>query len=91
MSIDNRALEEMIVESQDYQSDALRDMKAQLDELREVAFERRKDPVNTDEINRYNASRRSFLQRAGLGAGGLATRGIFAGTFGELFGKRIRL
>jgi len=72
----------MIIESQDYQYDALRDMKGQLDELREVAFERRNDPVNTDEIARYNASRRRFLQRAGMGAGGLATRGIFAGVFG---------
>lgn len=82
MSIDERALKELIVESEDLQHDALMDMKVQVAELRETAFERRRDPVNDEEIRRYNASRRSFLQRLGMTGGGLAGRGLLAGGFG---------
>lgn len=46
-----------------------------LDALRQVAFERRHDPVNEAEIGRYNRSRRRFL------ASGVAA-GLFAGPAG---------
>jgi rubrerythrin len=82
LSIDERALKELVTESEDLQFDALRDMKSQVAELQETAFERRKDPVNEEEIRRYNASRRSFLQRLGVTSGGLAGKGLMAGGFG---------
>jgi hypothetical protein len=83
LNIDERGLNELMVESQDLQVDAMRDIKATLPELAEIREERRGQPVNSDEIDRYNASRRQLLQRFGLGAGGLATRGLFAGGMGS--------
>ncbi|HSH61217.1 MAG TPA: ferritin-like domain-containing protein [Acidimicrobiales bacterium] len=83
MNIDERGLNELMVESQDLQVDAMRDIKATLPELAEIREERRGEPVNTDEIDRYNSSRRQLLQKFGLGAGGLATRGLFAGGMGS--------
>jgi len=82
LSINERALKELVVESEDLQFDALRDMKSQVAELQETAFERRRDPVNQEEIARFNASRRSFMKRMGVTGGGIAGKGLFAGAFG---------
>lgn len=84
MTIDDRSLNELIVESQDLQVDALRDIEATLPELAEIREERRGREVDVDEINRYNASRRSILRDMGLGGGGLAARGLFGGGIGAL-------
>lgn len=83
LAIDDRRLGALIEESQDLQLDALRDMKATLPDLAEVG-QRRHDEVDTDEIRRFNASRRELLLNLGLGAGGLASRGLLAGSFGVL-------
>lgn len=83
MTIDERRLNELIVESQDLQVDALRDIEATLPGLAEIREERRGEEVNTDEIERYNSSRRQLLQRLGFGVGGLATRSVFAGGMGS--------
>ena len=83
MNIDERGLNELMVESQDLQVDAMRDIKATLPELAEIREERRGQQVNTEEIDRYNSSRRQLLHKFGLGAGGLATRGVFAGGMGS--------
>lgn len=84
MTIDDRSLNELIVESQDLQVDALRDIKATLPELAEIREERRTLGVNVDEINRYNANRRSVLRNMGIGGGGLAAKGLIGGGFGAL-------
>ena len=84
MTIDDRSLNELIVESQDLQVDALHDIKATLPELAEIREERRGQEVNVDEINRYNSNRRSVLRSMGIGGGGLATRGLLGGGFGAL-------
>lgn len=84
MTIDDRSLNELIVESQDLQVDALRDINATLPELVEIREERRGQEVNVDEINRFNANRRSILRSMGLGGGGLAARGLVGGGFGAL-------
>lgn len=84
MTIDDRSLNELIVESQDLQVDALRDIKATLPELAEIREERRTLGVNVDEINRYNANRRSVLRNMGIGGGGLAAKGLLGGGFGAL-------
>jgi rubrerythrin len=84
VTIDDRSLNELIVESQDLQVDALRDINATLPELVEIREERRGQEINVDEINRFNANRRSILRSMGLGGGGLAARGMVGGGFGAL-------
>lgn len=84
MTIDDRSLNELIVESQDLQVDAMRDIDATLPELAEIRHERRGQEINLDEINRYNADRRTVLRNLGLGGGGLAARGLVGGGFGAL-------
>jgi hypothetical protein len=83
-TIDERQLNELIVESQDLQTDAMRDVKATLPELAEVREQRRGQEVDPDQIARYNTNRRGLLQKMGIGAGGIATRGLLAGGFGSL-------
>lgn len=84
MTIDNRRLDELIEESQDLQSDALRGMKATLPACAELREERRGQEANTDEIDRFNTNRRKLLKKMGIGAGGVASRSLFAGGFGSL-------
>jgi len=79
LSIDERALGELIVESQDLQSDALRDAKAVTADMADLHADRRRDGINTDEIERYNQSRRGLLRSLGVGAGGLTARGMAGG------------
>jgi hypothetical protein len=82
MSVDDRRLGELIVESRDLQVDALRDARAVLPDLREIGEERRRIPVDQDRVRTLNASRRTALRTGGLGIGALAARGLLAGTFG---------
>lgn len=84
MTIDDRSLNELIVESQDLQVDALRDIKATLPELAEIREERRGQEIDVDEIDRYNSNRRNVLRSMGLSGGGLAARGLFGGGLGAL-------
>ncbi|MDQ3579754.1 MAG: hypothetical protein M3443_19600, partial [Actinomycetota bacterium] len=76
MSIDDRTMKELIDESQDLHVDAMRDIKETLPELAEIREERRSQPVDVDEIDRFNAGRRQVLKGMGFGAGGLAARGL---------------
>jgi Ferritin-like domain len=89
LTIDERGLNELITESEDLQVDALRGIKATLPDLADVREERRGQEVNTDEIDRYNSSRRQLLHTLGLGAGGLATRSLFAGGMGSFLGAML--
>ncbi len=82
MRIDERALDDLIVESQDMQSDAIRQTKATVAELRDVGAERRGHGVDPEATERYNASRRDLLKRFGLGAGSLAGRRLLPGVLG---------
>ena len=84
VTIDDRSLNELIVESQDLQADALRDSTAALPALTELREARRGQDVNVDEIARYNTSRRGVLRSLGIGAGGVAGRGLLAGGFGAV-------
>ncbi len=83
-SIDERRLDELIVESQDLQADAMRDARASLPELAEIGHGRRGAGSEPDQVAAYNTNRRSLLQKMGIGAGGLASRGLLAGGFGSL-------
>lgn len=84
MKIDNKNFESLIEESQDLHVDAMRDIRETLPALEEIREERRGE-VDTDEIDRYNATRRRLLTTAGVGAGGLAARGLLYGGLGTLF------
>ena len=84
MTIDDRALDELTVESRDMHSAALRDVRATLPELAEIGQQRRGREVGDDEIDPFDASRRRVLGTLGMGAGGLAGRGLLAGGFGSL-------
>ncbi|MBA2327716.1 MAG: ferritin-like domain-containing protein [Actinobacteria bacterium] len=82
MSVDDRALGELIEESQDLQSDAMRRACSTIPDLEDVREESRREEVDPDEVARFNESRRGLLKDLGLGAGGFARRGALAGGLG---------
>ncbi|MDQ1394868.1 MAG: hypothetical protein QOG64_127 [Acidimicrobiaceae bacterium] len=83
MRIDDRRLDELIVESQDLQSDAIREAEASLPELRELSHERGTERSDPAEIDAFNASRRGLLSDLGLTSGGkLAAGGVLFGGIG---------
>lgn len=82
MRIDETALKELITESQDLQSDAVRGAKAGLPELRELRHERGPLLPDPAKIEQYNLGRRSLLKRLGLGAGAVAGTAALGGSFG---------
>lgn len=77
--LNDQALSELISESRDIHSDAIKTARGTCEELAEVAAERRSDPVNPDEITRYNTNRRSLLAGLGLGGGAVASRALIPG------------
>lgn len=82
MTVDERGLRELIVESQDLQADALRDMKGHLSGLADVREERRKNGIDLEALGRFNMGRREALRNGGMGLGAFAARGALVGTFG---------
>ena len=82
MAIDDKALHELMVESQDLQGDALRDMKGQLGDLAEIREARRSEVVEPDEVRHFNEERRRALSNGGLGMGAIASAGLLATAFG---------
>ncbi len=82
MTVDERGLHELIVESEDLQADALRDMKGQMSGLADIREERRKEGIDLGALQRFNLGRREALRNGGLGMGAFAARGLFAGAFG---------
>lgn len=83
MSIDGKALEGLLEESQDLQSDAMRQATASIPDLRDVAADRRGAEVDPAAVDRLNTGRLSLLERLGFGEGSsTAKRGLFAGGIG---------
>jgi hypothetical protein len=72
--LDDRAFNELLVESQDIHADAIRETNGTVHELAEIREQRRNDPVNPEEIGRFNASRRRLLHGLGLEAGSVGMR-----------------
>ncbi len=83
-NIDDRAFKQLIAESQDLHVDAMRGINETIPVLEEIREERRGQEIDTDEIDRFNRNRRAMLQKMGYGAGGLAGRGLLAGSFGTI-------
>lgn len=82
MKIDDRQLTELIVESEDLQVDALRDVKKIQPVMADLRASRRGQPVDLDRIRAFNAGRRRLLRNGGMGIGALSARGLLGGAFG---------
>jgi hypothetical protein len=77
LSIDERRLSELVVESQDLQVDAMRDTKASLPALEALREDRRHDEFDPTQLAQFVGQRRSLIQKLGLGGGGiLAATGL---------------
>jgi len=78
VSIDERALGELIEESQDLQTDAMRAVKPAMSDLVEAGQERRASGADDPDENRHFAQKRREMLRTSLMAGGgAALTGIF--------------
>ncbi|CAN5702983.1 hypothetical protein BH24ACT2_BH24ACT2_14760 [soil metagenome] len=82
MKIDDRQLNELIVESEDIQVDALRDVKKIQPVMADLRASRRGQPIDLDRIRAFNAGRRRLLRNGGMGIGALSARGLLGGAFG---------
>lgn len=82
MRVDDQRLDELIVESQDLQVDALRTARQARPDITE-AFRSSAPTRDPDLIVRYNGDRRRLLRNGGLGAGALAARGLLGTAFGS--------
>ncbi len=79
MSIDERALTELLAESQDLHVNAQRTALQSLDQLSSIREDRVDGGVDLDEIASFNATRRSALVAGGAGVATWLGRGLFAG------------
>ena len=82
MPIDDRALHDLTVESQDLQADAMRDMTRSLPDLEDIREERRDEAVDPERVAEFNTERRRVLRNGGMGMGALAARGLLGTAFG---------
>jgi rubrerythrin len=78
LRIDDRSLLGLMEESQDLQSDAIKEAKASIPNLRDIAADRGATTPDAAQIEAYDLSRRGLLQRLGLTGGGVAARGFLA-------------
>ena len=78
MSLDERALNGLIEESEDLQSDAMRQAKATLPELVDIREDERDDESDPEDFERLRQSRRDVVSKLGISAGG----GLLAGGLG---------
>jgi hypothetical protein len=85
MTVDDRVLSELIVESQDLQSDAMRDAKASIPDIADAAADRRQAGLGDDRdaLATLYRGRRNVMKRLGLTAGGI---GIGAALFNAMTG-----
>ena len=82
MGLDTPAFRGLLEASRDGHADAMREVKASLGRLTDIAHERAGDEVDTDEIDRYDVRRRRIL--AGVGGG------LVAGILGAVWASPAR-
>jgi hypothetical protein len=82
MAIDEQRLEELVVESRDLQSDAMRDARASLPLLADYAHDAMPTTVEPEQRAAFDASRAGLLERFGLA--GLVGTGLGAALIGIL-------
>ncbi len=83
MAVDERRLDELIIESQDLQADALRDARATLPDLHDIGRDLARRPADPDRVRAVNASRRRAVRTGGCGLGALAARGLIGTALGS--------
>lgn len=90
MTVDERALHELIVESEDLQVDALRDMEGIRADLADGRADRLRHGVDPDEAHEFAENRRRLLADDGFGLSTLAAVGglgtAFAAAMTTMFG-----
>lgn len=84
MRIDEHAVSELIVESEDLQADALRDTTASIRDLAEVREARRGEEIDPDQARRFGLGRRKLLGRLAAMGGGVAGAGLLGGGIGAV-------
>lgn len=83
MRIDERALRELLTESNDLHLDSMRTASASVEEFESIGEARRREGGNALlGLGRYDASRRAVLAGTGLTSAAWLTRGLFAGGLG---------
>ena len=82
MHVDDRALNGLIEESQDLQSDAMHQNGGIVVHLRDIAEDERGKERDPDIVAAFNDSRRELLGGFGRGAGRIGGRGLLAGGIG---------
>jgi len=80
--IDERRLDELIIESQDLQGDALRGMNEQLPQLVEIGHDRSNHDDDPDLVTSFLRERRRMMRNGGLGMGAVAAAGLLGTGFG---------
>lgn len=86
MSIDERRLADLVVESQDLQVDAMRDAKASVPVLTELRHERRNQDFDPTQLARFVSQRRSLMKRLGIGGGGILAFSGLGGVLSSILG-----
>lgn len=82
MSLDEKALQGLLDDSQDIQSDAMKASREPLAEMVELGHERRARGVDADEVSAFSAERRRLITRSMVGVGAFAG---FGGALLSLF------
>ena len=82
MHIDDRALNGLIEESQDLQSDAMHQTNGIVADLRDIAADTRHDERDPDLAVAFNDSRRDLVSSFGRETGSIGGKGLLAGGIG---------
>jgi hypothetical protein len=86
LSIDDQAMAELMAQSQDLQSDAMRQAHATLPDLSDYAADNRRDPAPVVRASELDASRKGLLSRLGVGSSVLGL-GAFGAAVTALLAK----
>lgn len=84
LSIDNQRLDELITESQDLQSSAMKSARETLPAIDELAHTDRPEATDPEAHQLFHLDRRRLMRDGGLGMGALAAAGLAGTGFGTL-------
>jgi hypothetical protein len=84
MSVDESALHELLEQSGDVHADAMRVHRSGVSDIADFAADTRRDEVDPDQIEQFNAGRRELVGEWGTTDSGLLKKGAIAGGVGAL-------
>ena len=84
MTVDDRAFEGLIEQSQDLHADAMRQGDALLPDLADAHADQQRTEQDPDDVARFDRDRAQHVEGLGLGEGGVARIGVLAGGLGAL-------